>query len=108
MWVITTRGFFSVAADDDNPGMVLVRARARGDLDSLAEIIPSVEPWHDPAADYAWRARVARSEWGYALGVMAGEIDYRNFKNAVAARQGKPRAGVYAKVWSVLYELQNR
>ncbi len=40
------------------------------------------------------------------LGVIAGEIDYRNFKNAVAGRQGEARADVYARVWSELRELE--
>ncbi len=106
MWVVSTRGFFSVVQDDDDPTCVLIRARVRADLDALREILPTVEPWHDSAADYAWRARVARSEWAYALGVLAGEIDYRNFKNAVAERQGRERAGVYGEVWGVLCDLQ--
>lgn len=86
--------------------MWVLSTRVREDLDRLVELLPHLEPWHDPAADYAWRARVERSEWGYALGVIAGEIDYRNFKNAVADRQGEARADVYARVWAELLELQ--
>jgi hypothetical protein len=108
VWVISTRGFYSVVQGDADARLLLVRARVRADLERLAEILPGLEPWHDPAADYAWRARVERSEWAYALGVMAGEIDYRNFKDAVAERQGKPRARVYERVWSVLFSLQRR
>jgi hypothetical protein len=74
MWLITTRGSYSVVQDDDDARMVLVRARAREDLDRIAELLPGLEPWHDPSADHPWRARMARSEWAYALGVMAGEI----------------------------------
>ena len=106
MWVFSTRGFLSVVADDADPSRVLVRARVREDLDRLGELLPHLEPWHDPTADYAWRALVDRSEWRRALGVIAGEIDYRNFKNAVADRQGEARADVYERVWSVLRELQ--
>ena len=61
MWVMTTRGFYSVVQDDDDSNTVLVRARVREDLDSLAKIVPSLEPWHDPVADYDWRARIDRS-----------------------------------------------
>jgi hypothetical protein len=108
VWVMTTRGFYSVVQDDEDPDTLLVRARVRGDLERLGEIIEGLELWHDPAADYAWRAPVARSEWAYALGVLAGEIDYRNFKEAVAERQGEERASVYGQVWSALYWLQAR
>jgi len=108
VWVLTTRGFFSVVQDAADPSRVLVRARVREDLDRLGELLPHLEPWHDPEADYAWRALVDRSDWGYALGVIAAEIDYGNFKNAVAARQGQARAGLYQQVWAALYELQDR
>lgn len=108
MWVITTRGFYSVVRDDDDHDMLLVRARVREDLERLRDLLPDLEPWHDLAADYAWRARVQRAEWAYALGAMAGEIDYRNFKDAVGERQGRARAGVYGRVWGVLYGLQRR
>ncbi len=43
MWITTTRGFFSVLAHCDQPEMVLVRARAREDLESLAELIGPLE-----------------------------------------------------------------
>ena len=106
MWVLSTRGFFSVVADDADPSRVLVRARVREDLDRLGELLPQLEPWHDPTADYAWRALVDRPEWGRALGAIATEIDYRNFKNAIADRQGEARADVYERVWAELRELQ--
>jgi hypothetical protein len=95
-------------SDRDDASYVLVRARVRVDLDRLRELLPDLRPWHDPSADYAWRARVDRREWAYALEVMAGEIDYPNFKDAVAARQGGARARMYGRVWSVLLELQRR
>ncbi len=37
---------------------------------------------------------------------MAAEIDYPNFKSAVAERQGHGRAGRYMRVWSELLGLQ--
>ncbi len=37
---------------------------------------------------------------------MVQQLDYGNFKNEVAHRQGKYRASVYGKVWDVLYGLQ--
>lgn len=106
MWVTTTRGFFSVVAHHDLPEMVLVRARAREDLESLAELIGPLEIQATPERDYAFRAVVPRERWSAGLVLLASEIDYPNFKNAVAERQGHARADVYARVWWALTELQ--
>jgi hypothetical protein len=34
------------------------------------------------------------------------ELDYSNFKDAVAQRQGLERADIYHDVWSVMWEFQ--
>jgi hypothetical protein len=108
MWLVTTRGFFSVVADRDDAGAVLVRARAREDLESLAELVPGLEVEHTPRADYAYRARVPREVWASVVATLGTEIDYGNFKDAVARRQGLERASIYAVVWATLRELQSR
>ena len=36
MWLMTTRGFFSVVAHNADPDRVLIRARCRGDIDAVA------------------------------------------------------------------------
>ena len=35
------------------------------------------------------------------------DIDYSNFKNQVASKQGYDRSSRYGEVWSVMYELQS-
>lgn len=106
MWVTTTRGFFSVVAHRDKPETVLVRARVREDLEALAELAGPLDITDTPDGDYGFRAEAARERWSAALVLLASEIDYGNFKNAVAERQGHERAGVYGRVWSALRELQ--
>lgn len=106
MWLITTRGFFSVVAHRDDADSVLVRARVRSDLESLAELVPGIEIEHTPRADYEWRASMPRSEWERVAAALAAEVDYPNFKNAVAELQGKTRASLYAEVWLTLRRLQ--
>ncbi len=66
--------------------------------------IPGVEPRSDATADYRWRAVVTRAEWVVALAQMASEVDYPNFKAAVAQRQGAERATYYTE--PVLRRLQ--
>jgi hypothetical protein len=107
MWTITTRGFYSTVAHRDKPDSVLVRGRVREDLEALTDLIPDLEVFEDTAADYRWRAVTTKDAWGKAIRQMAADIDYDNFKNAVAARQGKSRAHVYSAVWEDLYGLQS-
>ena len=106
MWVFTTQGFYSVVADRNDPGQVLVRGRAREDLEALKGQIADLEIFEDRAADYRWRAYVSREQWRDAVAQIAEEIDYPNYKDAVAERQSHDRASVYGRVWSVLQSLQ--
>src|SRR5436190_2792927 len=63
MWLFTTQGFYSVVAHRRDPDRLLVRARAREDLDALRDQIPELRIFSDPHADYRWRAVVTRAEW---------------------------------------------
>lgn len=106
MWLLTVQGFYSVVAHRDDPDKLLVRARARDDIEALREQIPALEPFEDPDADYRHRAVVSRAEWVAALAQLVAGVDYDNFKDAVAARQGAARSGLYGRVWSILRGLQ--
>lgn len=107
MWLFTSLGFFSVVAHRDDPDTMLVRARVRADLEALREAhLPDVDIVETRDRDYRFRALVARDAWAHAAGALARDIDYPNFKNAVAERQGHSRASRYSHVWSVMYELQ--
>ena len=106
MWVMTTEGFYSVVADRDDPDGLLVRARTRQDMCELGRWIPDIEFVETPRADYRWRAHVTRAEWVVALAQIAGRIDYPNFKNEVARRQGSERATLYSRIWTTLRRLQ--
>jgi hypothetical protein len=106
MWIFTTQGFYSVVAYREDPERLLVRARTRADIEALRKQIPSLEPFEDPEADYRHRAIVSGEEWIAALALLAAEIDYDNFKNEVASRQGYERARLYGYVWDKLLSLQ--
>jgi len=106
MWLMSTAGFYSVVEHRRDPGRLIVRARTESDIEALREWISGVEPYSDGGADYHWRAVVTRAEWVAAVAQMIVEIDYPNFKTAVAQRQGSERAGLYGEVWRILYGLQ--
>ncbi len=106
MWLVTTQGFYSVVAHREDPDTLIVRARSREDLEALRDQVPDLEPFEDPSADYRHRAYVTRAEWLAAVAQLTCDVDYDNFKSAVAERQGRERAGVYGAVWADLLALQ--
>jgi hypothetical protein len=115
MWVMTTSGFYSAVQDRDDHTMLIVRSRTKEDADALADLINgSVRPQlhvtveRTPDADYAYRVRVPKPAFAWVLWQAAEGIDYPNFKEAVALRQGEQRAMAYLAVWARLRSLQTR
>ena len=110
MWLVTTIGFFSIAQKTKDRGtdMLTVRARVRADLERLRErYLPGLgEIAPTPDRDYAFRARVSRQELAEAMGRIVADIDYPNFKSAVAQEAGYAREQVYDDVWEALLALQ--
>ena len=106
MWLMINIGFFS-AVQKPGTNFLTIRARVRNDLDNLRQkYLPELSPTIDHAGtDYPWRATIPHEKFAVALGKMAMDINYSNFKNEVAAKQGKARAGRYGKVWSALYDM---
>lgn len=111
MWIITPVGFFSIVEkpSDAAVGTLTIRARVRSDLDALrASLLPELSPTKETrAADYRFRSCAPREAVALALARLARTIDYSNFKNVVAKRQGKERANLYHGVWDVLYAMQD-
>lgn len=107
MWLFCELGFFSAVEHGDHPDAVVVRARVRRDLEALRDrLLPDLDIEDTPERDYAHRAVVGRDEWSFAVCRIAEELDYRNFKAAVAERQGAERAARYAEVWRVMLRVQ--
>ena len=77
--------------------------------EDLADVVADgVGVLETPEGDYPFRAVLGREEWSRALVLLAGEIDYPNFKAEVERRQGRDRAAVYGEVWATLLGLQGR
>ena len=107
MWLMTNFGFFSIVKKEGEAN-VTVRARVKQDLLSLKEnYMPSIGAIEESDyTDYRYRVRVPREAFAEALKEMALDIDYPNFKNSVAATQGKARARLYGDIWTRLLDLQ--
>jgi 8-oxo-dGTP pyrophosphatase MutT (NUDIX family) len=110
MWLITPVGFFSIVQKpaDVTAGTLTVRSRVRSDLDALrAAFLPELTPTEESTStDYRFRAQAPKASVAAALAKLANSIDYSNFKDVVAERQGKDRAHLYHGVWDVLYPMQ--
>ncbi len=107
MWLFTNIGFFS-AVQKPGTNNLTIRARVKADLDALRKkYLPELSPTTDHGgSDYPWRATVSHAAFAAALGKIVMDLDYPNFKNEVATRQGKARADRYHKVWSALYGME--
>jgi hypothetical protein len=107
MWLMTNFGFFSIVKKEGEPYLT-VRARAKQDLLNLKErYLPAMGAIEvSDYNDYQYRVRVPREVFAEALEDIALDIDYPNFKNSVADKQGKARARLYGDVWHQLMELQ--
>ena len=100
MWVFTNRGFYSVVQNEDDPSELVVRARARGDLENLREFIPGLKILEWEGRDYPCRIIVHRPVWERAMQALTQDIDYGNYKDSVKAKQGAERADLYLRIWS--------
>jgi hypothetical protein len=113
MWIATTSGFFSVVADNQRPGRMLIRARCRADIFNLYkthEGLQSMEsPTSDEMRDYRWRISIDRIEWIILAGRLGQEVDYPNFKSAVHQHADQAnKYGPYLQIWSTMKGLQER
>ena len=75
MWLMTTRGFFSVVEHREDDNLLLIRARCKQDIDALAELVPAT-PISILDADYAWRIEATRAQWAEALLALLAEVTY--------------------------------
>ena len=110
MWIITKIGFFSIVQKPWNKpdDSLTIRARVYDDLVRLKSYLPSMSDIiTSEDSDYRYRATADREAVMAAMSKLTAYLDYDNFKNEVASRQGYARAAIYGEVWEVLYRLQS-
>ncbi len=122
MWIFTKYGFFSAVcarqgageySQPVDPDRMMVRARLRGHLEALItrfpELLENCAIKETSSTDYAFRFFVEKPAWSQVLAALAEDVDYDNFKSAVARHQGASGAAYehsLHKVWSVMNALQ--
>lgn len=56
-------------------------------------------------SDYQFRGKVTHAAFANAAYHISQDIDYSNFKDAIAERQGAERAQIYGNVWAASFAL---
>jgi hypothetical protein len=109
MWLFTKFGFFSAVEHRDNSNVLIVRARVKRDIEELRKRLPyRPRIKSTPDADYPYRIEVDRLTFSQILAkVVLDDLDYPNFKSAVAKLDPK-RADAYHEVWATLIYLEDR
>lgn len=111
MWVITPSGFYSTVAHAELPEFVIVRARARADIEAFATFARGLTGESGRivygTTDYPYRVIVQRNTWGAFLARETSALDYGNFKELIGSRDTF-REHVYERVWLDLMALELR
>jgi hypothetical protein len=100
MWIFLSDSFLSIVRYDSNVSMLLVRGRAKHDIE---RIFPGANVQETPSADYRFRAVLTREEVAKAISQRIMDISYGNFKDSVHEHV---RHDAYMKCWSVMARLQ--
>jgi hypothetical protein len=109
MWLFTPDGLVSIVAHRDEPGCLLVRARARAHLVSFLRGLPAKQRAtirRTPDADYPYRATVPRKAAADVVAKLVLALDYPNFKGE-AYRRGAMAPDVLHDVWEDASRLED-
>ena len=99
MWLYSKDNFLSIVEDHDDPDMLLVRARFRGDIE---DIFPAADVIEGGGTDYLFRAWVKRTDVADAVRAQVMNIDYPNFKSA----NNSSRQHHLMLLWDVMCQAQ--
>ena len=109
MWIFTQDGFLSVVEHRDDSDCLIVRSRARDDLERMAHFAGQ-EIIVMPDADYRFRVEVPRAVFGAFMREQVIDIDYPNFKGRLHERNrsviGIEREQFAYRVWQSGCEYQ--
>lgn len=102
MWIFLKDAFLSIVEDKTDPhgGTLLVRARARGDIE---RIFPTARVSTTPGRDYRFRASLPSVAVANAIADEITRIGYGNFKDSVSEND---RHNAYLRVWSTMSQWQ--
>lgn len=105
MWIFTPTAFVSIVAHRTKPGILLVRARLRGDIERL---FPGAKVKRTPTADYRFRAEIQRERVAKVVADQLRALSYDNVKAAIptTAPVHDLRHRAMNQVWGVMNRAQ--
>jgi len=106
MWLFTETGFISAVRHRDQPGHMMVRARDKESLETLAAISTS-DITKTPTADYPYRTVVTDNDLTTFMNIAVDTLDYDNFKSRVAVSRGYDYAHALTAVWSAMHDVED-
>jgi hypothetical protein len=106
VWIFAKAGFLSIVQHRDQPDMLMVRARVKGDIEHF---FPSAKVIRMEDADYLYRTILPRNTVAAVIAKTVDAINYcgahgTSFKSIVDKR----RAPFYLNVWDTMAEMQDR
>lgn len=101
MWIFLSNSMLSIVADRNDPSMLLVRARRKGDI---GRVFDGVKEKVTRAADYRYRASVERERVSEVIARRVLSIAYENFKGSTREHH---RHDAYMGVWLVMRRYQD-
>jgi hypothetical protein len=100
MWIFLKTGMLSVVHKDCAADELLVRARRKGDIES---VFPNAKVKKTPGNDYLFRAAIKRVDVAAAMTALLMEYTADNFKDSVHDKKLKT---AYSSVWGVMSRVQ--
>jgi hypothetical protein len=106
MWIFTETGFVSAVRHFNEKDKLVVRARDKESLESLANSV-GLDIVSTPSNDYPYRVFVADSVFATWLSKQTMAVDYTNFKNRVHDTRGHGFADALMSVWSTMHDIED-
>lgn len=102
MWIFMNDSMLSVVENYDDPNTLMVRSRAKGDIEA---VFPDADVITNAGTDYSFRAFIPRSHVATVIANRINNIDYGNFKDSIPKHDAH-RHEAYFNVWAEMYTFQ--
>lgn len=104
MWLITSNSFVSIVEHLDDPDLLIVRGRFKGDAARFLGV-PAAREQETPDADYRFRIATKREVVERAVVRAVRRVTYPNFKDSIREAWRKALA---MRVWSIFHAAQQQ
>lgn len=100
MWIFLRDSFLSVVQHGDEPKLMQIRARIRGDIE---HVFPEADVAEDEFSDYRFCAVLSRERVAHAIALRIGQVHYTSLNEEVCDTD---RARAYDQCYAAMLEEQ--